>query len=573
MGEARSSAERNYLGFSRAVSGSTPSPVVSSALIALVAIGAGLRLMQYIGNPALSLDEIAVARNVLERNLWDLLATPLAYDQTAPKGFLIATKFVTSVFGSSDYALRLFPLLCSLAALIGFWRVAARILDGAGALVAVALFATALPVVSYAAVVKQYSGDVAASVLLLWLAFYLAPDTITRRRALWAGAGGAVVVWFSQPAVFMLVGLSAALAWIHWRHSLNSGVRKWTMLTPTVVFWAIATGAAVIVGLASMTPATHDYMRLYWAAGFMPLPLVKAVVTFWPWKPLMELIGPGGEGLGYPVPAVYIICMLFGFWQLLRRRGNAALLLLAPMAVTLGAAVIRQYPFSDRLVLFLIPTFILAIAAAIEWTGRAAAAYSPALRTLAIGAAVAPALYAIIKMPPVYHIENIKPVLSHLQAKRNPGDDVYVYYGAAPAVRFYDDDYGLQESDYVLGACHRGSNRRYLEELDSFRGSNRLWVVMTHAFPPYRERDDILQYLDAIGSRREALAVEPQTIGAGGLPAEIFLYDLSDPHRLKQAMASSFQITGPSSAQPRFTCSEGPQAMMTPKESLSNFMP
>jgi hypothetical protein len=149
MGEARSSAEKTYLGFSRVVPGSTPSPVVSSALIALVAIGAGLRLMQYIGNPALSLDEIAVARNVLERNLWDLLATPLAYDQTAPKGFLIATKFVTSVFGSSDYALRLFPLLCSLAALIGFWRVAARILDGAGALVAVALFATALPVVSY----------------------------------------------------------------------------------------------------------------------------------------------------------------------------------------------------------------------------------------------------------------------------------------------------------------------------------------------------------------------------------------------------------------------------------------
>src|SRR5687768_18061135 len=112
-----SSAEKTYLGFSRVVPGSTPSPVVSSALIALVAIGAGLRLMQYIGNPALSLDEIAVARNVLERNLWDLLATPLAYDQTAPKGFLIATKFVTSVFGSSDYALRLFPLLCSLAAL------------------------------------------------------------------------------------------------------------------------------------------------------------------------------------------------------------------------------------------------------------------------------------------------------------------------------------------------------------------------------------------------------------------------------------------------------------------------
>ena len=550
-----------------------PNPGISCALIVLVAIGAGLRLLQYIADPALSLDEIAVARNVLERNLWDLLMAPLAYDQTAPKGFLLATKIATSVFGSSDYGLRLFPLVCSLAALIGLWRVAVRIFDGTGALVAVALFAAAVPVISYAAVVKPYSADVAASVLMLWLALYLGPNAITRRRALWAGVGGAVAVWFSQPAVFVLAGLSAALVWSHWRHSLKSGVRTWTLLAPTVILWGIAAGAAVVVGLSSMTPATHEYMRQYWAAGFMPSPLIKAVVTFWPWKPLMELIGSEAEGLSYPIPALYIICMLLGFWQLLRRRSNAALLILAPMAVTLGAAVFRQYPFSDRLVLFLIPTVIFGIAAAIEWIGRSTAAHSTVLTGLAVGAAVAPALYGIVQTPPVYQVENIKPVLSHLQAKRKPGDDVYVYYGAAPAVRFYDDDYELLESDYVLGACHRGSNRLYLEELDRFRGSKRLWVVMTHAFPPYRERDDILRYLDAIGSRREALVVEAHTIGTGsGLPAEIFLYDLSEPHRLKQALASSFQITGPSGAHPRFTCSAGPQARML-KPALSKVLP
>ena len=96
-------------------------------------MGAVLRLMQYLADPALSLDELAVARNVLERNVWDLLVHPLAYDQTAPKGFLLATKLATSIFGASDYALRLFPLICSLASQIAFWRVALRILGGAGA--------------------------------------------------------------------------------------------------------------------------------------------------------------------------------------------------------------------------------------------------------------------------------------------------------------------------------------------------------------------------------------------------------------------------------------------------------
>jgi len=114
----------------------------------------------------------------------------------------------------------------------------------------------------------------------------------------------------------------------------------------------------------------------------------------------------------------------------------------------------------------------------------------------------------------------------------------------------------------VLGNCHRGSNRRCLEEIDRFRRRKRLWIVMTHAFRPYRERDDILRYLDAIGVRRDSFAVPAQIVGARGLPAEIFLYDLSDPRRLEQALGRSFELTGPPSIDPRMTCDEGPQAMI-----------
>jgi hypothetical protein len=540
-----------------------PSKTAARVLWALVLTGVILRLLQYLGDAALSLDEIAIARNVLERDLWHLLAAPLAYDQTAPKGFLLATKGATNLFGSSDYALRLFPLICSIVALIAFWRVAARVLAGAGAPIAVALFAGAMPLLAYSAVVKQYASDVAVSVLLLWLALHLGPAEMTRRRALWAGAAGMVAVWFSQPAVFVLVGLSVALLLIYRREGTRAGVSAWENLTPMLMLWGVAVAAAVVVGLSSMTPATHDYMRRYWAAGLLPWPPTKALALLWPWRPLTALFGSeAAAGLGYPAPGLYALLMAAGFWCLWRRQRNAALLILAPVVITLGAAVARQYPFIDRLILFLIPGFLLAIAAAIERMRRATAPYSTILTVCVVCLALAPALYPGVETPPVYQMENIKPVLSHLQAKRSPGDAVYVYYGAGPAVRFYEDNYGLVQSDYVIGACHRGSNRRYLEELDNFRGSKRLWIVMTHAFPPYRERDDILRYLDAIGARRDTFTVDAQTVGARGLPAEVFLYDLSDPQRLRQAVASSFQITGPSKAHPRFTCSEGPQAMM-----------
>src|SRR5687767_582047 len=90
---------------------------ISWLLLAIVIIGAGLRLAQYLAAPALFFDEIAVARNILERSFWDLLTMPMAYNQSAPKGFLLAEKLATHVLGPSDYALRLFPLICSLGAL------------------------------------------------------------------------------------------------------------------------------------------------------------------------------------------------------------------------------------------------------------------------------------------------------------------------------------------------------------------------------------------------------------------------------------------------------------------------
>ena len=162
------------------------------------------------------------------------------------------------------------------------------------------------------------------------------------------------------------------------------------------------------------------------------------------------------------------------------------------------------------------------------------------------------------KTPPVYHLEDMKPVL--VQERRRPEDSVYVYYGAAPEVAFYASAFGLGESEYAVGGCNRGDTRRYFNELDLFRGRARLWVLMTHALALYRERDDILHYLDTIGIRRESFVVKSRLPGRSGSAAEAFLYDLSDPVRLSRATSGSSPVTGPSSANTRNGCAEGPQA-------------
>jgi hypothetical protein len=193
-----------------------------------------------------------------------------------------------------------------------------------------------------------------------------------------------------------------------------------------------------------------------------------------------------------------------------------------------------------------VPGFLIAIAESTGWLYRKVTRWSNVGSVLPVVLTAVP-LYPVVAMPPPYRIEDLKPVMAYIRNNRLAGDQIYVYYGAAPAFTFYSKDFGLSESDYTVGVCHKGDNRRYRQELDEFRGHGRVWVVLTHASPVGRERDDIVQYLDAIGTRRAALAVKSRVIGGSALPAEGFLYDLGVTKAGVAITAASILPTGPPS--------------------------
>jgi hypothetical protein len=167
--------------------------------------------------------------------------------------------------------------------------------------------------------------------------------------------------------------------------------------------------------------------------------------------------------------------------------------------------------------------------------------------------ALVPALAGFAADPPVYRIEETRPLLRALAAQRRPGDAVYVYYAAGHALRIYGPRYGFRTGDYLLGGCHRGDTRAYLEDVDLFRGRPRLWVVFSHAQPRLGERESLLAYLDHLGTRRLELRALPHG-RMFGWPAEAFLYDLTGAEH-SSLSAASFPITpAPSPIDGRLTC-------------------
>jgi hypothetical protein len=504
--------------------------------IALLATGAVLRIWQYAANTSFWLDEIAVALNVDALPLGKLLTEPLALDQVAPKGFLAIEKLATLALGTNELAFRLYALLCGLAALGLFWRLGSRAVGGRAALVALALFAIAPPLIRYSAEAKQYGGDVAGTIAVTLLAIRLFEEEPTARRCLLSGLAGASIAFFSQASVLAMAGIGAVLVG-RWLVRRDRHAAMPAMLT--VPIWAAASAAAILLTERTVTPETREFMHWFWSrTGFPPLPFQLGTTLAWI-ADRVEQIFSFEQTLRYPFGAVYALALVGGFAALWRMRGPwIASLIYAPLLVAIAAAVARRYPFDRRLLLFVVPGVLIGVAATIETLAQLAARRRRELGWALVALALVPPAFAIVRMPPPYHVETYKPVFAYLAAHRNKTEPLYVSRSAGLAAAWYGPASGVSSADYILGACDRDDPRAYLRDVDRFRGLARVWVLTSAVTPLQPPQRNLARYLDAIGTRGEGLTVPTAFFG----PATVYPYDLSDPARLRTASADDFPV-------------------------------
>ncbi|MBX6333635.1 MAG: glycosyltransferase family 39 protein, partial [Gemmatimonadaceae bacterium] len=489
-------------------------------LWALVTLGAALRIANYAANRSLWADEASLAYNIIGRSFGEL-ARPLDLAQVAPLGFLWLERGAVVLFGPSEYALRLVPLLASLAALALAVPLARRTLEGLAVPFAVALFAISNPLLYYSGETKQYALDVAATMGLALLTLVAREDDPRRpRRLLALGIAGALAPWFSQPSVFVLGGAGLYLLAPVLR------TRRWRGLRPLalpVALWALGATAATIHSFHAIPPLTRSRLDFFWAPAFLPLRdglfatvrwLSHALVAEMAW-----LFSPS-------VTMLALALVVLGAAALARRRDGSAMLVLAPVVLGLLASALRLYPFATRLTLVFAPLFIVIVSAAAGWllalAGRRVLFQGLAMSLMgALGAAGVLDLRAL-----PFAREELRPVLEYVAAHRRPGDVIYVYYGASRAMRYYAPRVGLQDSSYELAPCLSGDWHDYLTALDARRGTRRFWLVLSHPFNKGGVREDSLftGYLEHIGRRIDG-------IERPGALAE--LYDLSDTTRAR----------------------------------------
>jgi hypothetical protein len=325
-----------------------------------VAVGVILRVWEYLEFRALYMDEESLLKNIVGRAVFDFHHV-LQDDQMAPPGFLAIERLLVRLPLDVKAAGRLFPLWCGIMTMFLMKDVARRYLDRRAVPVAVALLALGDHLIYYSAEIKQYSCDLMLALVAFLLAAPPPPERMSAPRFKMLAIFGLIAPWFSFPVVFVLAGVGLHLI-------LTEAMRRdWRRAGAAMVMsvlWLASFSGCFLLSRSILS--SRDFIWVWWNFAFIPFP-PRSLADL---SSLSEtianvFINPGSllSPLSLPyTAAVASVLALVGSFSLGRRWPGGLFIVLCPFFLALGASARHQYPFHGRLLLYLVPTYLMLLA-------------------------------------------------------------------------------------------------------------------------------------------------------------------------------------------------------------------
>lgn len=465
------------------------------AIYVIIGLGILFRAYHYFDNRSLWEDEIYLSTGLVKLSIPELFTKTLDFQQKAPMGYAMMAKLCIILFGQKEMALRLYPFICGCAALFFFVPVAKYFLKPAGVLVALALLALTPTMIYHTVEAKQYVTEMLATILILL--FYTRYHDKTDRISLikWA-LSGVIIVWFSYSSIFILVGVA-----------FTAGLRllikkEWGLLVKLSLVFIAWFASFVIYYLIFTIKDAHTPWLVWFFENhdaFMPHSgaavawLVHRFIAFYnyPMGLSWEVIYAAKTVFMQMLIRMVFIPILFtiaGIIYLYKTNRKLLLLIVSILGIVLLASAIKQYPFHERLTVFLTPLVILLLAAGCEFFFQKSLSKPvwPCILVLLlllgpikndIAQTLNPGLFGDYKKS--YQREALTMINNNIM----PGDLVYVYWNDLPGYRFYKNVYHFKFTA-IEGKDHRfevNNFNDYFVKLDrdfsELIGHKRVWIV------------------------------------------------------------------------------------------------
>lgn len=483
--------------------------LIARLTLLMVILGLFWRLTRFVMGFPLWGDEAFIVASLYDRGFADMLK-PLEHFQIAPLGFMWAELAASRLLGFSEWALRTPAFFCGVFSLLVFWRFCRRTLDSHATLLAVGFFAVSYYVVRHSVEVKPYAGDLAVSLVLIYLGWsvYRHSGSILRWIALIVAAVAGV--WLSYPAVFVAGTVAILLTVLLVRQRSGRVLCGWS------AYVLLFAASFLIMYLLYARPHARAAPWMFdsntWRNSFPP------VAQLWR-LPFWFLKVHTGNLLAYPFgsknggsSATFVLVVL-GSVSLWRQRQRAfLLLLLGPLALMLIAAALRQYPYgtSARVAQHMAPAFCmlagLGLLAALRFLlkdGFLRGCYTATAFFAAI--ALVFTVFDIIRPQKKFSDRANRDAMIALAAKTSPADrwiifnaygdvpyspDLRRWGGSAARFRYYVYRYGPEDVVWSPPA-----NRIMRPDL------GRTWLLVYHDNKTPFPQDLLDKYLKTVGRR------------------------------------------------------------------------
>ena len=461
---------------------------INLILLLFIFLSFVLALVNFFHFRSLWLDEASLALNIVNKPIKELLK-PLDYDQVAPIGFLMVEKGFSSIFGNTDWSLRIFPLLLFFPSVYLMYKLALIIFrEKSFALFAAAFFSLSYYPLYYSTEVKQYMGDVFIS-LIITISTLMFSKTDGKKYWVFYALIGIISVWFSNISVILL--FSSGLYFLYQNRKKK---QNYLGVIKVLGSWVISFFCYYI--LFVYNHPSQQYMVEYWsnANAFLPQNILSMEFILALYNKLIELI----KLFHYRLFIIFILISILGFFFLLRKRIEILFIIIFPIILHLILSYLKLYPFHGRLIFYQYPFLILIFVSCffLFYT-----LLRPKFQPLAIYLLVIPLLLNILNL---FHNNNfpfekeeIKQSLSQLNTDLEDGDKIYIYHSSIRPFTFYKAKYpklAEMDNNNIIWGESNIENRP--KDNDIFENNNGdIWILLSHIRSPKRQ-DEVKYIMD-----------------------------------------------------------------------------
>ncbi|WP_321348193.1 glycosyltransferase family 39 protein [uncultured Draconibacterium sp.] len=448
---------------------------INLILFLFILLGFFLAVINFFHFRSLWTDEASLALNIVNKPVKELLK-PLDYEQVAPIGFLVVEKAFSSIFGDTDWSLRIFPLLVFFPSVYLMYKLASTIFKNKSfALFAAAFFSLSYYPLYYSAEVKQYMVDVFICLSITLSTMLFAKTDGKKYWGVYALIG-IISVWVSNISVILLFS-----AGLYFFYKNRKKKQNYFAVIKVVGSWAIS--FIIYYFLFVFKHPSQQFMVDFWsnANAFLPKNILSTEFYYSLYLKITELYSL----LGYrEYTIVFCVISLLGLRYLMTAKKEVIFIVLTPIIIHLLLSYFKFYPFHARLILYQYPLLIIIFLASIYQLFYLLKNRTQRLSLYLLILPLITNLIILHKNEFPFEKQEIKNSLIQINKEIKDGDKIYVYHRTFRAFSFYKSNYQelarLDKNNIIIGQSSINNWTKYNKVIKNINGN--IWILFSHVY-------------------------------------------------------------------------------------------